>query len=299
MNNKQTPLKNIPKKKTGRSIRYIFWGGGIILIAAILLFMQYILEGMPSIEELESPSAQLASNVWSRDGELIGSFFNQNRIETSIDSIPPHVVNALIATEDKNFYDHWGVDLQRFLKAMIKNVFLFKREGASTITQQLAKNLYGLKAKKESTRGTIVRKIREWITAVQIEKTYTKREILEMYFNTSYFGHGAYGINVASRVYFNKNVKQLTVTDAGVLISLLKSSVRYDPFEKYDNAFKRRNLVLQNMVNEDFLSEEQLEKLKLEPIKLSYKKIEEGINGSIAPHFLEYVRQQMIKLSAK
>jgi penicillin-binding protein 1A len=205
----------------------------------------------------------------------------------------------LIATEDKNFYSHWGVDLQRFIKAMIKNVFLFRREGASTITQQLAKNLYRLKTKKESTRGTIVRKFREWITAIQIEKTYTKREILEMYFNTSYFGHGAYGLNVAARVYFNKRVKDLSVTDAGVLISLLKSSVRYDPFDKYDNSFQRRNLVMQNMVDEDFLSESQYEKLKLEPIKLSYKKIDEGIHGTIAPHFLEYIRQQMSKFGGK
>ena len=299
MNIKQTPLKSKQKKTNKKSLKYIVWGGAVLIVAAMFLFMQFVFEGLPSLEDLESPNAQLASNVWSRDGELIGSFFNENRIEVRIDSIPSHVINALIATEDKNFYSHWGVDLQRFIKAMFKNVFLFRREGASTITQQLAKNLYRLKAKKESTQGTIVRKIREWITAIQIEKTYTKREILELYFNTSYFGHGAYGLNVAARVYFNKRVKDLSVTDAGVLISLLKSSVRYDPFDRYDNSFQRRNLVMQNMVNEDFLSESQYEKLKLEPIKLSYKKIEEGIHGSIAPHFLEYIRQQMTKFGGK
>lgn len=299
MNIKQTPLKNKRNKPNKKTLKYFLLGFAVIIAVAIFLFMQYIFEGMPSLQDLESPSAQLASNVWTRDGELIGSFFNENRVEVSIDSIPSHVVNALIATEDKNFYKHWGVDLQRFIKAMFKNVFLFKREGASTITQQLAKNLYKLKAKKESTRGTVIRKIREWITAIQIEKTYTKREILEMYFNTSYFGHGAYGLNVAARVYFNKSVKELSVSDAGVLISLLKSSVRYDPFDKYDNSFRRRNLVMQNMVDDGFLSEAQFEKLKLEPIKLSYKKIEEGIHGGLAPHFLEYIRQQMIKLSPK
>ncbi len=301
MNIKQTPLKNKNKNKkpNKKTLKYLLLGFSILAVVAIFLFMQYIFEGMPSLQDLESPSSQLASNVWTRDGQLIGSFFNENRVEVSIDSIPSHVVNALIATEDKNFYKHWGVDLQRFIKAMFKNVFLFKREGASTITQQLAKNLYKLKVKKESTRGTVIRKIREWITAVQIEKTYTKREILEMYFNTSYFGHGAYGLNVAARVYFNKSVKDLSVSDAGVLISLLKSSVRYDPFDKYDNSFRRRNLVMQNMVDDGYLSEEQFEKLKLEPIKLSYKKIEEGIHGGLAPHFLEYIRQQMIKLSPK
>ncbi|MEK6551841.1 MAG: PBP1A family penicillin-binding protein [Bacteroidota bacterium] len=285
-----------PKKKT---LKYIFIGGGVFIVIAIFLFMQYVSEGLPSLEELENPSAQLATNVWSKDGQLIGSFFNENRVEVSIDSIPAHVINALIATEDKNFYHHWGVDLKRFIKAMVKNILLFKREGASTITQQLAKNLYGLKSRNESARGTVIRKIREWITAIQIEKNYTKREILEMYFNTSYFGHSAYGLSVAARVYFNKSVKELTITDAGVLISLLKSSVYYNPFDKYENSLRRRNLVMQNMVADGFLEESQFEKLKMEPIKLSYKKIEEGIHGGIAPHFLEYIRQQLVKLAPK
>jgi penicillin-binding protein 1A len=258
-----------------------------------------VIEGLPSLEELENPRQQLASNVWSKDLQLIGQFYKENRVEVSIDSIPKSVVNALIATEDKSFYHHWGVDLQRLIKAMLKNIFLFKREGASTITQQLAKNLYSLKLHRESKFDTMVRKIREWITAIQIEKTYTKREILEMYFNISWFGHGAYGISTASRIYFDKNVKDLTVADAGVLVALLKSAVVYDPFNKYDNAMRRRNLVLQNMVDEDFLSEADFNRLKFEPIKLSYKKVDEGVRGTMAPHFLEYVRQQMEKICAK
>ncbi len=285
-------LKNskAPKKK---NLRYIIIGSSILFIIASVLFFLYVFEGLVSLEELENPKAQLASNVYSADGELIGQFYKENRVEVSIDSIPPHVINALIATEDKNFYDHWGVDLQRFLKAMIKNVVLFRREGASTITMQLAKNLYGFKAKNESRVGTVIRKIREWITAVQIEKTYTKREILEMYFNISYFGRSAYGLAMASKIYFDKDVKDLSVPDAGILVSLLKSPGGYDPFNKYDNAFRRRNIVMQNMVDEDFLTEEAYERLKVERIKLSYKKVQEKIYGSMAPHFLEYIRQRM------
>lgn len=293
--NSKTPLK----KKKRKSWRYIFLFIGFILIAASILFMRYIFDGLPSLEQLENPRQQLASNVYSIDGELIGQFFNENRVEVSVDSIPQHVINALIATEDKKFYSHWGVDVERFIKAMFKTVFLFKREGASTITQQLAKNLYKLKSRNETSAGTVVRKIQEWITAIQIEKTYTKREILEMYFNISWFGHSAYGISMASKVYFDKSVKDLTVSDAGVLVALLKSAVIYDPFNKYDNAFRRRNLVLFNMIEDGFLSKEQYDKLKIEPIKLSYKKIEEGIKGTIAPHFVEYVRQQMTKLAEK
>ncbi len=287
------------EKKKSSSIKKIWIAIIALILVSIILFMLYIIEGLPSLQQLESPKTQLASNVYSIDGELIGQYFKQNRVEVSIDSIPPHVINALISTEDKNFYSHWGVDLQRFFKAMIKNIFLFKREGASTITQQLAKNLYELKGKKENTFGTVVRKIREWITAVQIEKTYTKNEILEMYFNISYFGHGAYGIYMASKVYFNKKVNQLTIPDAGVLVSLLKNPRGYDPFDRYENSMKRRNLVIQNMLDDEYITEEQFEKYKSEPIKLSYKKIEEGISGTLAPHFLEYIRQQLEKLSDK
>ncbi|MCX7875751.1 MAG: PBP1A family penicillin-binding protein [Melioribacteraceae bacterium] len=293
---RKKPLK---KGNNNKSFKVFLWTVIAVILIAKLLFILYVIEGLPSLQQLESPKTQLASNVYSIDGELIGQYFKQNRVEVSIDSIPPHVINALIATEDKNFYSHWGVDLQRFVKAMIKNIFLFKREGASTITQQLAKNLYELKGKKENTFGTIVRKIREWITAVQIEKTYTKKEILEMYFNISYFGRGAYGIYMASKVYFNKKVNELTIPDAGILVSLLKNPRGYDPFDKYENAMRRRNLVMQNMLEDEFITEQQFENYKLEPIKLSYKKIEEGISGTLAPHFLEYVRQQLEKLSDK
>ncbi|MEJ5351422.1 MAG: PBP1A family penicillin-binding protein [Melioribacteraceae bacterium] len=295
----QIPSKNIQKKKKSRGLKYFILFLGIIFLTAFILLVQYIFEGLPSLDELENPKPQLASNVYSIDGELIGQFFKENRVEVSIDSIPPHVVNALIATEDRKFYDHWGVDIGRFIKAMFKNIFLFKREGASTITQQLAKNLYELKLQNESLFDTIIRKIREWITAIQIEKTYTKREILEMYFNIQWFGHGAYGIAMASKVYFDKDVKQLSIEEGALLIALLKSWVYYDPYEKYERAFQRRNLVLKNMVEMDYLSEEEYERLKVKPIRLSYKKIEQGIRGTIAPHFVEYIRQQMEKIAAK
>jgi len=299
INNPNVNPRNKSKKPKKKTWRYLFLFIGVIFIAAFVLFTEYIFEGLPSLEQLENPRQQLASNVYSIDGELIGQFFNENRIEVSIDSIPPHVINALTSTEDKKFYKHWGVDVERFIKAMFKTVFLFKKEGASTITQQLAKNLYKLKSKNETRTGTIIRKIQEWITAVQIEKTYTKREILEMYFNISWFGHSSYGIAMASKVYFDKPVKDLTVSDAGVLVALLKSAVIYDPFNKYDNAFRRRNLVLFNMMEDGYIAKDQYENLKSQPIKLSYKKIEEGIKGTIAPHFVEYVRQQMTKLADK
>ena len=213
--------------KNNRKFRWIVSG---IILFCVLVFSIYIISGLPSLEQLENPKPQLASKVFTVDGELLGQFYVENRIETSIDSLPDYVTNALISTEDRRFYHHWGVDINRFVKAMIKNVFTFSREGASTITQQLAKNLYKLKSGHENIFETGVRKIREWITAVQIEKTYTKKEILEMYLNVSYFGKSAYGIEAASRVYFGKDAKDLTIPEAAMLVALLKSSVIYASF---------------------------------------------------------------------
>ncbi len=268
-----------------------------IVFGLFLGFLIYIWWGLPSLEELENPKPQLASKVYSIDGELIGQYYVENRIETDIDSLPPHLVNALISTEDRKFYDHWGVDMDRFVKAMVKNVFRNSREGASTLTQQLSKNLYNLKSSNENIFGTGIRKIREWITAIQIEKTFTKREILEMYFNVSYFGKSAYGIESAARVYFNKKGKDLTIPESAMLIALLKSPVQYDPERRVQNALTRRNLVMQNMVTAGLLPEDKFQKLRNEPIVLARgKKVK---IRSDAPHFMESIRQQMEAVAEK
>ena len=285
------------KRTSGNNNRkkwYVVWG--IILVCAIG-FGIYIISGLPSLEELENPKPQLASKVYAIDGELIGTISIQNRIETNIDSLPNYMSQALISTEDRKFYTHWGVDLDRFIKAMIKNVFTFSHQGASTITQQLAKNLYHFKVHDENAFETIVRKIREWITAVQVEKRYTKKEILQMYLNVSNFGRSAYGVESAARVYFNKKGKDLTLPECAMLVALLKSPVYYDPVKHPDHAMLRRNLVLHNMVANNMLSEAEYEKLKNEPIDLTSGKI--GGNKSLAPYFMEYVRQQMSAMSEK
>ena len=187
--------------------------------------------------------------------------------------------------------------MYRFVKAMVKTAF-GKKQGASTITQQLAKNLYGLKDSNESMFETVVRKVREWITAVQIEKQYTKNEILELYLNISYFGNGAYGIQSASKIYFNKDAKYLTTPEAAVLIGLLKSSVYYDPVRRYNNALQRRNLILYRLYEEEFITERQFKDFRLMPIKVDRQKLSRKFKSDIAPHFVEYVRQQMEKWAA-
>ena len=290
---------NKRKKKSlfNKENKKFWWIASAVILFCLLVFSIYIISGLPSLEQLENPKPQLASKVFTVDGELLGQFYVENRIETSIDSLPKYVTQALISTEDRQFYHHWGVDVTRFFKAMIKNIFTFSREGASTITQQLAKNLYKLKSGHENIFETGVRKIREWITAVQIEKTYTKNEILEMYLNISYFGRSAYGIEAASRVYFGKDAKDLTLPEAALFVALLKSSVNYDPVTRRQNALERRNLVMHNMVVTGMLSEQEYEKLKQEPITLKSKRI--GGSVSEAPYFMEYIRQKLESMSEK
>ena len=282
------------KKKKNRKPWLIFSG---IVFVCFIGFMIFIISGLPSLEQLENPRPQLASKVYTADGELLGQFYIQNRIETKLDSLPPYVANALISTEDRKFYHHWGVDLNRVFKAIIKDVFTFSREGASTITQQLAKNLYHFKVKDENIFQTGVRKIREWITAVQIEKTYTKKEILELYLNVSYFGRSAYGIESAARVYFNEEGKDLTLPQAALFVALLKSPTYYNPVTHMHNAVARRNLVMYNMVTNGMLSRAKYEKLKKEPIVLASEK--SGGNHSIAPYYMEYIRQRMLSMADK
>ena len=193
-----------------------------VLVAIVVTLTVYILmvlsDGLPTLEELENPRQDLATQVISADGELLEHFAATRRTYIPFDSLPKSFVDALIATEDREFYNHWGVHTFRIFKAAVKNVTAMRtKEGASTITQQLALNLY---FKRERT---LARKIREAYTAFQIEQTYTKNEILEMYANTVYYGKGAYGIREAAHTYFNKEPRELTVAQSAYLVGLFKA----------------------------------------------------------------------------
>ncbi len=292
--------KNKKNKKRSKGILLgVSLGLGVAVIAGIFWFVQLVSSDLPSLDQLENPKQELSSNVYSQDGKLIGSFFVQNRVETPYDSIPKVAIQALVSTEDRKFYEHWGVDVERFVKAMIKNVVMGRREGGSTITQQLAKNLYSFKGQRETLIQTGIRKIREWITAVQIERNYTKQEILEMYFNESYFGNGAYGIGMAAKTYFNKKPQNLTVPEAALLVAQLKSPAYYNPVRHYNSALSRRNLIMHNMVAVGYLTENEYQRLSQLPINISMEKIRRGFKSELAPKFLEFVRQQMSTLSKK
>ncbi len=270
-------------------------------LAAVVLFIGYgiyLISGLPSLEQLENPRQDLATKVYSVDGELLDQFYIKNRTSVTLKQLPPEMVNALIATEDKNFYDHWGVDLPRFMRAMVKNIFMLHlREGASTITQQLARNLYDLKGAHESLPGKVTRKIREFITAVQIERNYTKQEILEMYLSVAFFGRSAYGIASAAQIYFGKNPADLSLSESALLIGMLKGPSTFDPFRHLERSIARRNTVLSQMVKYHYLTENNAAEAKNE--QLEFQSGAAHLSAGIAPHFVEMIRQQLDQKAEK
>ncbi len=265
----------------------------LIGILGLVLYVRSVIsEGMPSLEQLRNPEQNVSSVVLSSDGRVIDNFYIQRRISLPYDSIPTHFINALIATEDRAFWEHWGVHSSRVVKAMIKNIMAGRvREGASTLTMQLARNMF------LNQENTLTRKIREAATAVQIEKAYTKRDILKMYSNTILFGRGAYGIQVASQTFFGKNANQLTISECAMLVGILPRPSRYNPISNYDLAILRRNLVLGLMHEQGFINSAEYDEALTEEIKITNStdknKADYNPGKSIAPHFVEMIRQHL------
>lgn len=251
----------------------------------------YLFSGLPSLEKIENPKAELATKVFSADGEVLDQFYIKNRSHLALQDMPKTVINALIATEDKDFYDHWGVDLIRFMKAMVKNVFALRlKEGASTITQQLSRNLY-LGHNDRNIFDSVTRKIREFITAIQLERSFTKDEILEFYLNVVYFGRGAYGIQAASQVYFGKQPAELSLGEVSQLIAMLKGPGYYDPTNHPERASARRSVVIAQMEKYGYITPAEAQEARAEQIQI--RSAEDVHEAGIAPHYVEYVRRQL------
>jgi penicillin-binding protein 1A len=261
----------------------------VLACALCVYVLAVVSDGLPSLEKLENPNQNLATQVLSSDGKVIDHFFIQRRVAMPFDSIPPDFLNALVSTEDRTFYDHWGINVSRIITAGLKNVFSFRiTAGASTITMQLARNLY---FKQENTLN---RKLKEAFTAIQIEKSFTKKEIIALYANTVNFGRGAYGIQVASQEYFDKPPNMLTLAECAFLVGLLKAPEHYNGIINPEKAIQRRNIVLKLMKDQGVISQDQFFKASEEPLTLSRGKFDRH-ELSAAPHFVEMVRQQLSK----
>ncbi|MGO1244897.1 MAG: penicillin-binding protein 1A [Sphingobacterium sp.] len=257
---------------------------GIFVIAALFIFAVRIgvFGKLPSFEELENPKSNLASEVLSDDLKVLGTYYKHNRSNVKYSELSPNLVEALISTEDKRFYSHSGIDYSRTITTVF-HTLMGNKQGGSTITQQLALNLFSEK-RERNTLKRIMQKFQEWITAVRLERSYTKEEIITMYFNTVDFGaYNTFGIKSAARTYFNTTPDQLQPEEAAILVGMLKGTYLYSPVKFPERALARRNQVLNNMGRQNFLTDDELEKAKSTPItlKLNISSYGEGL----APYF--------------
>ncbi len=257
-------------------------------------------DNLPDIDELETRQPNRVTKVYSADGKYLDDFHIEKReLLKSYDEIPKSMKDALIAVEDKRFFEHWGVDLQRVVGAALSNVMSgnLTGQGASTLTQQLARNLYDKVGRQRSSEtldlltASYARKIREAITAVYIERLYTKQEILTMYLNTVFFGHDSWGLKSAARLYFDKTPKELNVEESATLAALLKAPNSYSPLRNRVASTKRRNTVLWLMKDNGTLTSMEYRALSAKPIVVREAKPTE--TAGLAPHFVEHVRKQL------
>lgn len=277
---------------------WILYVSGLSLVSLLFTWLSFQL---PSFEQLENPRSRIASVVYSADGEVLGKFYVENRTLVEYDSISPHVIHALISTEDARFYNHSGIDPWALGRVMVKTLLGGNESagGGSTISQQLAKLLVG---RPDTKSGGIVRywrifttKLKEWLTAVKLERSYTKEEILTLYLNEFDFLYGACGIRSASETYFNKHPKDLTINESAMLVRMLKNPSLYNPRRDMERALKGREQVLKNMQVAKYIDQAQYDDLRQKPIDLSTFRLRDHTDG-LATHFREYLREYVKEL---
>jgi penicillin-binding protein 1A len=260
---------------------------GVLVVAAGALFgaYRYFSADLPSTARLEMIEPTLKTQVFGADSSVVGEFFIEDRALVALEDLPPYVPAAFIAIEDRKFYSHWGVDLFGIARAVISNVRHGRRvQGGSTITQQLARNLF------EMFENTLTRKIKEALLALRIERAYSKDEILEMYLNQIYFGGGAHGIEAAAQVFFGKKAKELTMGEATLLAGLPKNPRDYSPINHLDRALKRRSVVIAAMADTKKLTRAQADSLDASPVNVRPGRVGQS---EFAAYFLEEVRQYL------
>lgn len=286
--------KTTPQKKKNNDVGHhirTFWkivaGFVLVIILFFLLASWGVFGSLPDETSLENPEKNLATEIISSDGVTIGKFYKENRTPVSFDSLPDHLINALIATEDVRFYDHSGIDGKGTIRAI---AFLGTRGGASTITQQLAKLFFTDQVSRNKfQRG--LQKIKEWIIATRLERRYTKNEIITMYFNEYDFVNQAVGIESAAHIYFDKAPSKLTTVESATLVGMFKNASLYNPVRNPEGVSNRRNVVLSQMEKYDFISEKVMDSLQALPLNIKFTP--QGHDEGIATYFREYARQFM------
>jgi penicillin-binding protein 1A len=278
----QPKLINFPQI-VRRSWLLVFLGLVIALLSVLFLSRD-----LPSLEQLENFDPDLVTRIYSADGKVLDELFVQKRVFIGLDKIPEHMQNAIIASEDRRFFSHWGLSLRSVARAIVVNTLSMSyRQGFSTLTQQLARNLY----KSVGFEDSILRKVKEIITAIQIERTYTKEEILEMYLNTVHFGHGTYGVEAATKRFFGKESRFLTVDESALLVGLLPAPASYSPVHHPERAIRRRNTVLRLLRDQNYITKVEYQEYRDQ----SLESVQSLPKRGSAPYFTEYVRRLLEK----
>lgn len=288
MAKKKKGIKPLSFKKPIRLLWVIFLSG---MVGIFLLFGGAALGWygpMPDLQQLENPNTNLASQIISSDGVTLGKYyFNDNRTPITFEELPSNMVNALIATEDERFYDHAGIDWKGTLRAF---AYLGKRGGASTITQQLARQIFvGVRSRNKIK--TVLQKAQEWVIAIQLEQRYTKKEILAMYLNKYDFGYQADGVQSAAKIFFNKTPQNLSIEESATLVGMLKNSSLYNPIRRSEMVRVRRNTVFQQMVRNELITNEEMDSLSALPLEITYTP--ESHREGLATYFRAYLKEFM------
>ena len=286
--------KSKKHKKKSTYLKYIItiWGIFFFGVFSIIILFSGAALGlygpMPDLQQLENPRTNLATQIISSDDVILGKYyFDDNRTPILFDEIPTHTIQALIATEDERFYEHSGIDWRGTLRAF---AFLGKRGGASTISQQLARQIF-VGVRSRNLLKTVLQKAQEWVIAIQLEKRYTKKEILTMYLNKYDFGYQADGIRSAAKIFFNKTSKELSIEESATLVGMLKNSSLYNPIRRPERVKKRRNIVFQQMLRNKLLSIEEVDSLSNLPLKIIYTP--ESHREGLATYFRAYLKDFM------
>ena len=279
------------KKKIIRWFWILFTVPVVLVISLIALV--WALADIPSFEELENPDSKLATQVIAEDGEILTTFHIENRSYVSYEELSPNLVNAAIATEDSRFYRHSGIDFESLARVLVKTLLggSSSQGGGSTITQQLAKTLYPRDDMGGSMFKMVWTKLKEWVTAVKLERSYTKDEIMNMYMNQVFFGSNAYGIKAAAQTFFSKAPVDLTIEEAATLVGMVNKPTRYNPALNPERSLERRNLVISRMEQNGFISKEVRDSIQQIPITLSYQV--QDHNAGIGPYFRDMLRRTM------
>ncbi|WP_313267355.1 transglycosylase domain-containing protein [Sphingobacterium sp.] len=297
---KRVSKKNQLTEADVKRYTFNFWKIIVGIVAIGFLFILSIRLGvfgkLPSFSDLENPKSNLASEVITEDHKVLGTYYVQNRSNVKYSELSPYLVKALVSTEDKRFYDHSGIDYSRTF-TVIFHTLTGNKQGGSTITQQLALNLFS-DGRQKNFLKRVIQKFQEWITAVRLERNYTKDEIITMYFNTVDFGaYNTYGIKSAARTYFNTTPDKLTADQAALLVGMLKGPGAYSPVRYPEKSRTRRNTVLNNMVAANFISAEEATKAKEKPLGLELKIANYG--EGLAPYFRAVLKDEIKREFAK